>query len=330
MTFGSPGLLFGLLLVPVVIAAYVWSRKRRRRRRAVLGAQGLVSTTPARRWRVREHVPFALFVVAIAVLIVACARPMATIALPQRTATVVLDIDLSNSMAATDVHPSRIGVAKMLASAFIREQPPGVRIGVVGFGLTGVIVQTPTTDHAEALAAIGHLSLGGGTTIAAGILTALDAISGKTIKVNLADLNNDNSGNIDFGYYGGATIVLISDGEDTSQTDPETMARLASTAGVRIQTVGVGTVAGTTLQIDGFSIATAMNPETLENVAEVTNGAYHQFDNRASIAAISKTINLHFKVVTEHTEITALFAMAGALLLAVGAVFSLMWFGRVV
>jgi Ca-activated chloride channel family protein len=330
MTFGSPGLLFGLVLVPVVIAAYVWSRKRRRRRVAVLGAQGLVATTPARRRSIREHVPFALFALALAVLIVACARPMATVALPKKTATVVLDIDLSNSMAATDVHPSRIGVAKELASAFIRDQPSGVRIGVVGFGQTGVIVLTPTTDHTEALAAIAHLSLGGGTTIAAGILTALDTISGKTIKVNLADLNNDNSGNIDFGYYGDATVVLISDGEDTSQSDPATMARLASTAGIRIQTVGVGTVAGTTLQIDGFSIATAMNPETLENVAKVTNGAYHQLDNPSSVAAISKTINLHFKVVTEHTEITALFAMAGALLLALGAVFSLMWFGRVV
>jgi Ca-activated chloride channel family protein len=330
MTFGSPGLLFGLLLVPLVIAAYVWSRKRRRRRIAMLGSQGLVATTPAGGRSVRQHVPFALFALALAVLIVACARPMATVALPQRTATVVLDIDLSNSMAATDVHPSRIGVAKMLASAFIRDQPSGVRIGVVGFGQTGVIVLTPTTDHAQALAAIGHLSLGGGTTISAGILTALDAISGKTIKVNLADLNNDNSGNIDFGYYGGSTIVLISDGEDTSQTDPATMARLASTAGIRIQTVGVGTVAGATIQIDGFSIATAMNPATLENVAAVTNGAYHQLETQASIAAISKTINLHFKVVTEHTEITALFAMGGALLLAIGALLSLMWFGRVV
>jgi Ca-activated chloride channel homolog len=330
MTFGSPGFFFGLVLVPLIIAAYAWSRKRRRRRRAVLGAQGLVATTPAGGRRVREHVPFALFAVALAVLIVACARPMATVAVPQRTATVVLDIDLSNSMAATDVHPSRIGVAKMLAAAFIRDQPSGVRIGVVGFGETGVILQTPTTDHAEALAAIGHLSLGGGTTIAAGILTALDAIYGKTIKVNLADLNNDDSGNIDFGYYGGSTIVLISDGEDTSQSDPTTVARLASTAGVRIQTIGVGSVTGTTIQIDGFNIATAMNPGTLENVAKVTNGAYHQFDNQASIAAISKTINLHFKVVTEHTEITALFAMGAALLLALGAALSLMWFGRVV
>ncbi len=120
MTFGSPGYFFGLFLVPVVVAAYAWSRKRRRKRRAILGAQGLVATAPAKRRSVREHVPFALFALALAVLIVACARPMATVALPQKTATVVLAIDLSNSMAAADVHPSRIGVAKMLASAFIR------------------------------------------------------------------------------------------------------------------------------------------------------------------------------------------------------------------
>ena len=134
--------------------------------------------------------------------------------------------------------------------------------------------------------------------MATGILTSLDAIAGKTLKVNTTALNEDNSSEVNIGYYGGATIVLISDGEDTSQINPVTMARLASTAGVRIQTIGVGTTAGTTVQIDGFSVATALDPQTLEDVAKVTNGTYHQVDDRAAVRGCPETINLHFAVVT--------------------------------
>jgi Ca-activated chloride channel family protein len=108
------------------------------------------------------------------------------------------------------------------------------------------------------------------------------------------------------------------------------MARLASTAGVRVQTIGVGTVAGTTVQIDGFSVATAMDPQTLESVAAVTNGSFYQANDRAGLQAISKTINLHFTVVTKYTEVTALFAVTAALFLVAGALISVMWFGRVV
>jgi Ca-activated chloride channel family protein len=193
-----------------------------------------------------------------------------------------------------------------------------------------VIVQPPSFDHAVVLNAIDHLSLGGSTSLAAGILTSLDAIAGKTLIVNKAALTQDNSAQVNIGYYGGATIVLFSDGEDTTQVGPVTMARLASTAGVRIQTIGVGTVTGTTVRIDGFSVATAMDPQTLQAVAAVTNGSYHQADEPAGLKAISKTINLHFAVVTKYTEVTALFAATAALFLVAGALISVMWFGRVV
>ena len=233
--------------------------------------------------------PFALlFMVALALLVVASARPMATIKTPRREATVVLAIDVSNSMAATDVKPSRIGAAKIAAEGFVREQPAGVRIGVVAFGPSAVIVQPPTLRPRRRAA--GHQSplLGRRHVFGAGILTSLDAIAGKTIRVNQAALAQDNSGEVNIGYYGGATIVLISDGEDTSQSDPVTMARVASIAGVRIQTIGVGTAAGTTVQIDGFTVATALDSQTLKAVATVTNGSYHQVDDPAALKAISK------------------------------------------
>jgi Ca-activated chloride channel family protein len=330
MTFASPERLFGLLLLPVVVAAYVSSRRRRRQRTAALAAQGLLTTGGGRRRNWRLHVPFALFLVALALLVVASARPMTNIRTPRREATVVLDIDVSNSMAAADVKPSRIGAAKIAAKDFVRQQPAGVRIGVVAFGVGAVIVQPPSFDHTDVLQAINHLSLGGGTSLAAGILTSLDAIAGKTLIVNSAALTQDNSAEVNIGYYGGATIVLISDGEDTSPADPVTMARLASSAGVRVQTIGVGTVAGTTVHIDGFGVATALDPQTLQAVAAVTNGSYHQADDQAGLEAISKTINLHFTVVTQYTEVTGLFVMAAVLLLVAGALISVMWFGRVI
>ncbi|MGD0808969.1 MAG: VWA domain-containing protein [Acidimicrobiales bacterium] len=330
MSFASPGWLIGFVLLPVVVAAYVLGRRKRRQRAAALAAQGFSTGGLARQRTWRLHAPFALFLAALALLVIASARPMTTVKTPRREATVVLAIDVSNSMAAADIKPSRIAAAKLAAEDFVREQPSGVRIGVVAFGPSAVIVQPPTFDHAVVLQAVGHLSLGGGTSLAAGILTALDAIAGKTLIVNKAALSQDNSAEVNIGYYGGATIVLISDGEDTTQAGPVTMARLASSAGVRIQTIGVGTVAGTTVQIDGFSVATAMDPQTLEAVASVTNGSYHQASDQAGLEAISKTINLHFTVVTKYTEVTALFAAAGVLFLVVGALVSVMWFGRVV
>ncbi len=330
MTFGSPEWLFALLVVPAVVAAYVWSRRRRAQRMAALVAEGLSATGRDGRSRWRRHLPLVIVAAGLASLAIAAARPMATVKLPRREATVVLAMDVSNSMAATDVKPSRIGAAKVAASSFVREQPSSVKIGVVAFGPTALIVHPPTSNHAAVLQAVKQLSLGGGTSAATGILTSLDAIAGKTLKVNAAALNSDNSGEINVGYYGGATIVLISDGENTSRLNPVTMARLASSAGVRIQTIGVGTVAGTSVKVGGFSIATAMDPKTLQNIAKVTNGAYHQIDDRAALRAVSQTINLHFAIVNQYTQISAVFAAIGALFLAIGALLSVLWFGRVI
>jgi Ca-activated chloride channel family protein len=329
MTFATPEWFLALLVVPAAVAFYVAARHRRVRRSAELAAQGLLARGPGGRQDWRRNLPFTLFALALALLAVAAARPMATVKTPRLQSTVILAMDVSNSMGAKDVKPSRIGAAKLAARDFVRDQPSSVKIGVVAFGPNAVIVQTPSFDHPTVLRAINDLSLGGGTSLATGILTSLDALAGKTLKVNLKALNQDNSKAINIGYFGGATIVLISDGEDTSQIKPATMARLASSAGVRIQTIGVGTAAGTTVQIDGFSVATALQPQTLEDVAKVTNGTYHQVADRAAVQAVSRTINLHFTVVSEYTQITAIFVVAAMVLLVVGALLSVLWFGRV-
>jgi Ca-activated chloride channel family protein len=329
MTFATPEWLLTLLVVPAAVAVYVAARRRRSRRSVALAAQGLVARSPGGRSGWRRNLPFTLFALALALLAVAVARPMATVRTPRLESTVILAMDVSNSMGAKDVKPSRIGAAKLAARDFVRDQPSSVKVGVVAFGPNAVIVRTPSFDHPAALRAINDLSLGGGTSLATGILTSLDALAGKTLKVNLKALNQDNSKAINIGYFGGATIVLISDGEDTSPIKPANMARLASSAGVRIQTIGVGTAAGTTVRIGGFSVATALQPQTLEDVAKVTNGTYHQVANRAAVRAVSKTINLHFAVVSEYMQISAIFVVAAMVLLVVGALLSVLWFGRV-
>jgi Ca-activated chloride channel family protein len=329
MTFRSPGMLAGLLLIPVLVAAYASSRRGLSRRAATLAGQGLVTTDVGRGFRLRRHVPFALLTIALAVLVVATARPVATVKLPRRQATVILAVDVSNSMAATDVKPSRIEAAKAAARAFVLQQPTAVSIGIVAFGPGAVIVQTPTLTHAAALAAIDRLSLGGGTSVGTGLLTALDAIAGKTLTINQAALQSD-SAQVNVGYYGASTIVLFSDGEDTGGPDPVALAGVASVAGVHVDTVGIGTAAGTTVQIGGFNVGTALDSDLLEKVASVTNGSYHQAPDEAGLTAISKTIDLRFKIVTEHTEITGFFTAAAALLLLAGALLSVLWFGRVV
>ncbi|HEX4217192.1 MAG TPA: VWA domain-containing protein [Acidimicrobiales bacterium] len=321
-------MLIFLVLVPVVVAVYVLRQRRRGQRAAGLAAQGLVTTGAGRRPGPSRHLQFGLFATALALLVVALARPTATIPTLQHRATVILTLDVSNSMAATDVKPSRIAAAKAAADAFVDQQPSGVRMGVVAFGQRSVIVQRPTSSHAAVLQAVNRLSLGGGTSVAQGILTSLDAIAGKTLKINEQALSSD-SALVHVGYYGGATIVLLSDGENTSQPDPQSAARLTSVAGVRIQTVGVGTAAGTTVQIQGFDIATALNSQTLRSMAAVTNGSYHHAGSAAGLRAISKTISPHLTVVHSHTEITALFAAAAVVLLVIGSLFLVLRSGRV-
>lgn len=339
MNFASPERLLLLLVLPLVVLAYQASGRRRNRRAAGLAAQGLVATGTGQHrdqpqhqnWR--RHLPFALFLAALALLAVGVARPMARIKTPRRQATVVLDFDVSNSMGAKDVKPSRIKAAEAVARDFVNRQPSGVKIGVVAFGQGAVVVQPPTFRRPAVLQAIDHLSLGGGTSLGEGIQAALEAISGKKIHVNQAALGQDTSGEIKVGYFGGSTIVLFSDGQDTSHTNPLTWARVASLAGVRIQAVGIGTAGGTDIKVDGFTMGTALDSKELQALASVTNGSYHHLGGDLAsgpgLQAISRTINLHFSMVTQYTEVTALFVAAAALLMVVGASVSLFWFGRI-
>jgi Ca-activated chloride channel homolog len=329
MSFLAPWMLLGLIGLPLVAAAYALARGRRSERARRLAAQGLVVPSVPLRSKRRRHLPFALFLLALAVLVLGWARPVGTIKTPLREATVVLAVDVSNSMAATDIKPTRLAAAKAAADAFVARQPSGVKIGVVSFGNGAIIVQPPTTAHDDVVKAIDRLSIGGGTSVGQGLLTSLDAIAGRQLTINAQALASD-AGQLNIGYFGLASVVMFSDGENVSGPDPVTMAQVASVAGVRVHTIGVGTPTGTVVQIDGFSVATALDQSLLQKVASVTNGSYHSATAAGGLAAVTRSIDLKFKIVSEHTEITGLFAVAGVALLMVAAALSVLWAGRVV
>ena len=327
MTLGAPWMLIALVLVAGLTAAYVVDGRRRAGRAARLASEGLVAAgTPGRSWR--RHAPFALFAVALGILAVGLARPAATIRTPRREATVILAIDVSGSMRAADVKPSRLAAAKAAASAFVEGQPAAVRVGVVAFGHGAVVVQPPSTDHDAVAVAIDRLSIGGGTSVGQGLLTSLEAIAGKPIALDEGVLADD-AGTLDIGYFGGSSIVVLSDGENVGAPDPKAVAGIASVAGVRVHTVATGTEAGTVLPIDGFNVATASDPALLRELAEATGGSFQTADDAGALAAVARSIDLRFTVVSEHIEITGIFSAVAAALLLAGAVLSVLRSGRV-
>ena len=329
MTLGAPWMLLTLAVVPAVIAGYWWALRARAHRADRLASEGLVATAATPRLRRRRLVPFALFATALALACFALARPSVNVALPVREGTVILAFDVSNSMRAKDLEPTRIEAAKAAAREFVERQPRSIRIGVVAFGDSAVAVLRPSNEKKEVIAAINRLSVSGGTSLGQGLFTSLSTIAGKPLTIDESALDSE-AGTVNIGYLGSSAIVLLSDGENTTRPDPLKIAEVASTAGVRVHTIGLGTEQGAVVQVDGFSVATALDADLLTRIANVTDGTYHQAADADALTGIYKSIDLEFKRVSKPREVSAIFAAAGGLLLALGAALSIVWFGRVV
>ena len=326
MTLTWPWMLVGLAVLPVLVVAHRRLLAGRAARVRAMAAQGLVLVE--RRDRLR-HLGPALLLAALALLVVALTRPVAAVAEPHREGTVVLAFDVSNSMGATDLRPTRLEAAKAAARGFVAKQPPSVRIAVVAFGSNGVVAQRPTDDRSAVLAAIARLKPQSDTSLAGGILGGLSAIAGRPVHAP-SDTENGGSDETPVGYYGGTAIVLLTDGENTSGADPKDLADLASAAGVRIDPVGLGTPAGTVIEVDGFSIATALDEPALRRIADTTGGTYRRASDAATLAAVYDSIQLQWTTRSVPHEITSLVAGVAALLLLAGAGITVLRQGRVV
>lgn len=330
MTFTWPLMLLSLLLVPVLIAAYIVVTRRRDVAASTLGLR-FTDTTPRAtgRGRVpRRHVAPAIFLLAIALLLASLARPNVVLALPRLEGTVILAFDVSTSMKADDLKPTRMDAAKAAASAFVKQQPSTIKIGVVAFSDNASTMIAPSDVKDEVLQAIDRLTPQGGTSISEGMFASLGAIAGKAIQVP-ENVTEENLLSMDIGHFGSGVIVLLSDGEHTSRIDPLLVAELASGAGVRIFPIGLGKPQGTTLTVDGYRIATALNEPLLRGIAEATDGTYLRAEDEAQLAETYKKIDLKLTTSGKDYEVTSLFAGASMLLLFLGSVLTIRWFGRV-
>jgi Ca-activated chloride channel homolog len=277
--------------------------------------------------------------VAFVVMVVGLARPELTVPVPRREGTVIIAVDTSASMTATDLTPTRMDAAKAAAKAFVARQPPSVRLGVVAFSGSGLVTQEVTDDRTAVVAAIDRLRADGGTSLGRGMQTALGAIVGKPVLVDAPDAASvgggaSSAGGVepqgpDLGYHGSAAVVLFTDGENTDQPDPMDVADIASSAGVKVYPVGLGSPQGTVLQIDGFSLATALDEPLLQQIAAKTDGRYIPGTDAQALAGISDAVDLQWTVETRFIEVTGLLAAGAALLVLVSVGLSLAWFGRV-
>ncbi|HEY0118989.1 MAG TPA: VWA domain-containing protein [Cellulomonas sp.] len=339
MTFRAPALLLvaALLVAATVVAVVVPPR----RRAAALAAAGLV---PVERGRTGRRVGAALVVLAMALLGLALARPSATLSLPHVGGTAVLALDVSNSMAATDADPSRLAEAQRLATAFVDAQPASVTVGVVAFSQGGMEVSQPSDGRAAALAAIQRQTTGGGTSLAQAIASALSSIVGAPVVVPSPDaaagaggggaLAGGDGGDAtpapaaapSLGYHGDATIVVLSDGQDQNPDAALAAAQLAADAGVHVDTVGVGTAAGTTVTVDGFQLATALDSDLLTQIAQTTGGSYLDGAHDDVAAGVDQRLTTAPRPV----ELTGALAALAVVLLTVAGALRLARTGRLV
>jgi Ca-activated chloride channel family protein len=328
MSFVWPSMLYLLGLVPLLAAAYFYAAARRRKRAAHYGSLGFVQSASGKRPGLRLYVPPALFLASVSAMTLAVARPQFTVSLPRLEGTVILVFDVSGSMAADDAKPTRMEAAKAAAIGFVERQPPGVQVGVVAFSDGGLSIVSPTNEQETLLAAIKRLSPQRGTSLGNGILTALDLALRSTGR-QAENSDSATPAPPPPGASSSAVIVVLSDGENNMSPEPEAAAQKAAEYGVRVDTIGFGTPAGVTLQVNGFLVHTALDEAALQGLSKVGGGNYFNAQGENGLGAIYERIEPKFVIKPESMEVTSLLAGLGLVVLIIGGAFSLLWFGRV-
>jgi Ca-activated chloride channel homolog len=333
MSFIWSNLLVFLLLVPLLFLVYLRVVRRRQEMTSRFGSLGLLRDARGSGPGTSRHIPVLFFLGGIAILIFSTARPQATVSLPRLEGTVMLTFDVSGSMSADDLKPTRMEAAKIAASQFVRNQPQSVSIGVVAFSDGGIAVQPPTNNHEETLATIDRLVPRRGTSLANGILVALNAIAIDEGDPPILRTNSATSAaepvTTPQGWYPSAVIVLLSDGENNQDPDPAMAADLAADLGVRVYTVGIGSTAGTEITVEGFTVHSQLNEPLMRALAEETGGSYYSAASEDELFQIYDDLEPKLSIKTEQMEITSIFAGLGMLAFLVGGSLSMLWFGRV-
>jgi Ca-activated chloride channel homolog len=341
MTFIWPTMLWGLLALPLLVGAYFWLLRRRKKSALRYASLGLVKEALGRRGAWRRHVPPALLLAAVASLLLAVARPAAIVSLPLQEQTIVLAMDVSGSMRAADVQPNRLVAAQEAAKSFVADLPRSVRVAVVSFAGTAAVVQPPTLSRDDVVAAIDRFQLQRGTAIGSGIVLSLATIF-PDAGIDLSQITGQremppapgDKPKQEFkpvapASYTSAAIILLTDGQRTTGPDPVEAAKMAADRGIRVYTVGVGTKEGEIIGFEGWSMRVRLDEETLKTIANITRADYFYAGTASDLKKVYQGLSTRLIVEKKETEIGALFAALGTLLVVLAAGLSVWWFGRV-
>jgi Ca-activated chloride channel family protein len=346
VSFIWPNALWLLLVAPALIALYVWLLRRKSKAALKYASLGIMREALGPGNRIRRHIPPAIFLLALIATIVAIARPTATITLPAARQTIILAMDVSGSMRARDIEPSRFEAMQAAARKFITEVPRNTRIGIVSFAGTASVVQAPTENKEDLLASIERFQLQRATAIGSGIIVSLATLFPDAGIDISALIYGDNASRarslrepkkeekkeikpVPPGSYSAGAIILLTDGQRTTGPDSIEAAKMAADRGVKIFTVGLGTVSGEVIGFEGWSFRVRLDEETLKQVANLTRGEYFYAGTATDLNKVYESLNTRLILETKETEVSALVSAAAGLLALLAGLLSILWFNRI-
>lgn len=349
VTFIWPQFLWLLLALPLLVLIYWWLLRRRRHAALRYASLSIVREAMGKGPGWRRHVPPLLLLLAFAAMLLASARPMASIVLPSQEQTIILAMDVSGSMRAEDVQPNRLVASQNAAKAFLAELPRHVKVGIVAFAGTAQVVQPVTLSREDLVAAIDKFQLQRATAIGSAIVVSLSELFPEQ-RINLGDMTYSRNSDpfapqgrsldqpktdetpftpVAPGSYTSAAVILLTDGQRTTGVETAEAAQMAADRGVRVYTVGVGTVDGEIIGFEGWSMRVRLDEESLKQVASTTQGEYFYAGTAENLKQVYESLSTRLTVEKKETEIAGLLALLASLLVMVSAGLSLLWFNRV-
>lgn len=348
MNFVWPHLLWLMLAVPVLVLLYVWLLRRKAKHSVDFSQLGLLKLAMGTQSTYKRHIPPALMLLALVAMIFAASRPLAIVTLPMQQETIMLAMDVSGSMRATDVLPNRLVAAQNAAKAFLTDLPRNVKVGIVTFAGTAALVQAPTVNREDLVAAIDRFQMQRGTAIGNGMVVSLATLF-PDAGIDLAHMqygrpasrplggadkpkeskDTKDAAPVAAGSYGSAAIILLTDGQRTTGVDPAEAAKLAADKGVRVYTVGIGTKDGETIGFEGWSMRVRLDEESLKAIALRTQAEYFYAGSAEDLKKVYTKLSSRLLVEKKETEIAGLLALLGAILAIAASALSLLWFKRI-
>jgi Ca-activated chloride channel homolog len=346
MNFVWPQLLWLMLIAPVLVLLYWWLLRRKAKSAVRYSQLAMVKAAAGAQSKWKRHVPPVLMLLALSLLLFAASRPLAVITLPMQQETIMLAMDVSGSMRATDVQPNRLVAAQNAAKAFLADLPRTVKVGIVAFAGTASLVQAPTVNREDLVAAIDRFQLQRGTAIGNGIVVSMATLFpdagidlaqmqyggrpvGKPLGSSDKGAEKKDTPPVPPGSYASAAVILLTDGQRTTGVDPMEAAKIAADKGVRVYTVGIGTKEGETIGFEGWSMRVRLDEDSLKAISSRTQGEYFYAGTADDLKKVYSKLSSRLTVEKKETEVAGLLALAGAFFALMAGVLSMWWFNRV-